>query len=218
MIKRPESNCVSIPNGSYEAVCKSVVEKDKKFGDEPAKPGLAFVYVLALPTGGTVDLERHVTLASGQKSNLRKDLVALHGDAAFKEAMRSDDAFDRFVHSTIGKSCLVITERRTSGAGNEYSNITGIVPLPPGYGSGRIEPQATVRAGGTRRYDIRKLAKKNVPAAEEMLKSAGATLNAETGIWTSPIELTKLQHYELPPEPEASSVAALGDDDIPFGV
>lgn len=207
--KRPTPKGVAIPSGTYEGVVMKVEEKPRKFQDQPEVEGLLFTYLVALPQGGSVELGRHVTLTVGQKSSLRKDLVALFGEEGFLAGMKNDETFNAMIESCVGKSALLVTELRTSTNGNQYTNVTGIVPMPPGYSPKAVAgtPEPTQPKNGQWCYDISGIAKAQKGAAEQMLTEAGATWHKDKKVWVAPIELPKLVRFRN---------VSIENDEIPF--
>lgn len=211
MFKRPEQKGMAIPSSTYEAVLKQVREKDKKWQDEEPKPGLEFVYQVLVPGVGLVEVGRHVTNTIGSKSLLTKDLKALVGEEGYKAALQSDESWNTTLSDIVGKSCLLVCEKRQSSNGNEYTDVKGVIPLPPGYVPKAHEAAASTAAlpgtpgGGTIFvYDIKAIDKSHKAQAIEMLKTAGCTEGAE-GQWSCPCELPKLIKFKVN-----------FNDDIPF--
>jgi len=212
MFKRPEFGGVSIPNGSYQAICKSVVEKERVWRDEPPKPGLQFTYQILLRTGGVVDIPRHVTNSFGPKSNLRKDLACFFTEDEIKTALKSDEAYDSLIKSMVGRSCLAIIENvKSDSTGAEFSNLTGLAPLPPG-----MEGSPAKAPNGPFYYNINKLSEAHRPKALEMLQKAKAYYESSVSTWVSPIELPKLANCVTAPVVAIEKDITLDEDQIPF--
>jgi hypothetical protein len=126
-----------IPEGTYEAVCYSVVDlgthHNEKFGKDAHKVLVAFevpdVRIEVERDGKTMDLPRAIskryTMSLHKKAALRHDLESWRGRAFTDQELAGFD-----LHSVTGAACLIGVIHERSEAGKTYARISSIMACP----------------------------------------------------------------------------------------
>jgi len=124
--------------GSLAAFCSKIEECEKTFRNEPPKPGVKFWWTIVTEDADendlVVELPRHVTTSIGDKSNLRNDMVAVHGLKAWEKAAEAsykgdDTEVFRLIDATLGKDALL---QITVSEDEKWNNIKGVIPMVKG--------------------------------------------------------------------------------------
>jgi hypothetical protein len=212
MFEKPQGAGVVIRDGTYEAVYKECKERPRQYRDDPPVPGVEFTFLVMLPSGNPVELNRHITLSTGPKSNLFKDLVAVLGKERWEVGLKTQEAFDAMIRGMIGKSALVTTVAKLSKNGNEYSNITNVMALPNGYVTKLEKPAAEPAVSGQGvlddmgkgkqyYYDLGNLPADKMEKAQKLIKSAGGGFDTELNSWVTPNEVKALVKFMVDEPP-----------------
>lgn len=136
---RPKMVSIDIDDGSYRATCIRVESKEKAWKDDPPKPGVAFIYKVVNRQGKEIELSRHLTLATGKRANLRKDMVGIHGQKAWDESLKSDEGFNALINSTVNKTVIMTISTHTTSDGFDNKNIDQVLALPSGGSKGAAQ-------------------------------------------------------------------------------
>ena len=211
MLKRPELKELKIEDGAHEATCIKVEEITVQWRDQPAEPGVRFIWEVIDNDGYPQEMQRRTPIRRGSKSFLRLDMVAIHGQGAWDEAMRSDEAFDALIKSTIGKTAIVTVLGKKDEAGFTWKNIVGITPQPR-KAPKRVAPPAETAEKKLVVYDLK--AEPDEGKREKIrdfFVKAGATF--ENGSAITEKEYPKLAYLASGYKDVTTSYE---EDDVPF--
>lgn len=75
--------------------------------------------------GEPMSISKNYTLSLGEKANLRKDLASWRGRDFTPDELRGFD-----LKNLLGVWAMISTVRTTGNNGKEYTNISGIMPVP----------------------------------------------------------------------------------------
>lgn len=217
----PMTNIIELPKGTYPARCTKVMEKPYQFQDHEPVEGIEFTYAVPLKGGGHEDVVRHIAITIGRGSNLKKDMIGIHSEEAWNEALKSDKAFEDFLMSTKGKSVLLAIETQTSAtSGKQYSKFGFVGQLPEGMSVGPITAPVDTGTGGSTgfegyrdagavdsdtvyEYDLKSMTEQQQAKAKEIILAAGGGASSDNAlVWLSPKEIPALKKFIIFRMPE----------------
>ena len=130
LILPKQTEFVSVPAGSYSAVCYRVVDLGTQFSQfyQKASHKLVISWELdeKMTDGKPFSIHKRYTLSGGKNSALRKDLESWRGQAFTAEEFGTFD-----IGVLIGKGCMIGVSTRTT-EGHTYSDVSSIMKLPKG--------------------------------------------------------------------------------------
>ena len=125
------------PQGNHVAICYKMIElgtiTDTFKGEEVTRHRVTLSWELSnefIDFDGVkspISVSKEFTLSMHEKAILRKMLESWRGKAFTKDEAKSFD-----ITKLMGVPCMVNVLHATSGAGNQYENVSSITPLPKG--------------------------------------------------------------------------------------
>ena len=122
-----------IEPGVYMAVCVGIIDLGEQYSEMFKNYSNKCMIVWEIP-GETIEvdgeqkprqLSKEFTIASSNKSNLRKFIESWNGKSYSDEEFVEIDLFDQ-----IGKACQLNVVLNSTG---EYANVDNIMPIPKGF-------------------------------------------------------------------------------------
>ena len=122
-----------IEPGVYMAVCVGVIDLGEQYSEMFKSYNNKCMIVWEIP-GETIEvdgeqkprqLSKEFTIASSNKSNLRKFIESWNGKSYSDEEFGEIDLFDQ-----IGKACQLNVVLNSTG---EYANVDNLMPIPKGF-------------------------------------------------------------------------------------
>lgn len=119
--------------GVYMAVCIGIIDLGKQYSEAFKNYSNKCMIVWELP-GETIEIDgeqkprqlsKEFTIASSNKSNLRKFIESWNGKTYSDEEFINIELFDQ-----IGKPCQLNVVLNSTG---EYANVDNIMPIPRGF-------------------------------------------------------------------------------------
>lgn len=151
IVKAPEAQFKTAPEGTYTAVCVDVVDLGMVESQWGAKHRCRLVWELDEldpDTGAPFMVRQDYTFTLSEKANLYRDLVAWRGRAFTPEELRGFD-----LESIIGKSCMLQVSHNIGSKGGTFANVSAVTALPkkskPLEPSGTYVRRATQSAAGS---------------------------------------------------------------------
>ena len=122
-----------IEPGVYMAVCVGIIDLGEQYSEMFKNYNNKCMIVWEIP-GETIEIDgeqkprqlsKEFTIASSNKSNLRKFIESWNGKSYSDEEFVEIDLFDQ-----IGKACQLNVVLNSTG---EYANVDNIMPIPKGF-------------------------------------------------------------------------------------
>ena len=211
IVKQTGSNIEPIPEGSYPAVCYSVIDLGTQYSERFGKETRKCVITWEIPElrieldrdGKTVNLPRAIsqtyTMSLHEKSNLTKDLTSWRGRAFTADELEGFDLFN-----VLGVCCYmqIIHAHKDNKV---YANVSTIMKLPSNIQP--LKPENPIV-----RYSMLEngtVVPDNVPEwIQELIANSMELKAAKNASMNEDLAAAQAQHGVSEPAPP--------DDDIPF--